>query len=58
MAGNRTEDLSCRKWFVPGIKIADQIEAEFSDLSSSTNATTNSTNSGAEESVTGRPTPP
>jgi Ring finger domain len=58
LATGRKTCPTCRKWFVPGIKIADQIEAEFSDLSSSTNATTNSTNSGAEESVTGRPTPP
>lgn len=49
---------TCREWFVPGTKIADQIEAEFSDLSSSTNATTNTTNSGDEESGTAMPARP
>jgi Ring finger domain len=49
---------TCRKWFVPGMKIAEQIEAEFSDLSSSTHATTNSTTNGDEDSGTAIPARP
>ncbi|CAB9530880.1 expressed unknown protein [Seminavis robusta] len=41
---------NCRHWFVPALKVADQIHAEFGDSSTSTTATGSSANLGDVES--------